>query len=106
MLVILVVDFAPIYTNEEKKTLKKEITKRVGANIRQLRKNRGLSMEQLAYLLDSNKQNIYKIENGLYCPTIATLLFISNALECDLCDLMKTNPKPTHKPNIHGLKFD
>lgn len=82
-------DFAPIYTNEEKKSLKTEITKRVGANIKQLRKQKGLSMEQLAYLLDSNKQNIYKIEKGLYCPSIATLLYISKALECNLCDLIK-----------------
>ncbi len=81
-------DFAPIYTDKEKESLKKEITINIGQKIRTLRQQKGLSMEQLAFLLDSNKQNIYKIEKGLYCPTIATLFFISKALDCEIRDLL------------------
>jgi len=82
------VNLTPIYTEEIKAKLKDSISKEVGKNIRKIRKSKGYSMEHLAHLLDSNRQNIYKIEHGLYCPTIATLTFIAKALNCDITEIV------------------
>ena len=51
----------PIYTDEIKNEIRKEISIEIGKLIRKKRKEKGLSMEQLSHILDSNKQNIYKL---------------------------------------------
>lgn len=71
-----------------KADIKLSLSKEIGVKVSELRKAKGYSQEKLGFLIDSNKQFIYKIENGLFCPTIATLFFIAQALECDILFLL------------------
>jgi len=78
------VEITPLYTAKMKADIKLAISKEIGKRVAELRKEKGFSQEKLGFLIDSNRQFIYKVENGLFCPTIATLYFIAQALECDL----------------------
>lgn len=81
-------DITPLYTSEMKAEIKSQITKDVGKKVEELRKKKGLSQRELGFLIESNKQNIYKIEAGLYCPTIATLYYLAEALSCEISDFL------------------
>lgn len=68
--------------------IKDELTIAVGKKVCELRKKHNLSQENLGHLIDSNKQFIWKLENGKFNPTIATLYFLSKALECEVSELI------------------
>ncbi|MEM6898274.1 MAG: helix-turn-helix transcriptional regulator [Pseudomonadota bacterium] len=53
----------------------------VGLNIRRIRKEAGLSQEQLAHKADMDMRYLGGIERGEYNPTIAMLGRIAEALE-------------------------
>ena len=55
--------------------------KRVGNNIKELRKNLGMTQAQLAELVGIARVSIVSIETGRYIPTIETALRISKALQ-------------------------
>lgn len=84
-------EITPLYTAKMKADIKLSLSKEIGVKVSELRKEKGYSQEKLGFLIDSNKQFIYKIENGLFCPTIATLFFIAQALECDILSLLPKN---------------
>ena len=84
-------EIIPLYTIQEKAALKLKISKETGIRVAQLRKEKGYSQEKLGFLIDSNKQFIYKVEKGLFCPTVATLFFIAQALNCDISQLIQEN---------------
>ena len=67
----------------EKKNLKK-----LGSNIIKIRKAKGISQERLAMLAGIDRSFIGRIERGETNPTFLTLLRISNALGCKICDLV------------------
>lgn len=81
-------EITPLYTAKMKADIKLSLSKEIGVKVSELRKAKGYSQEKLGFLIDSNKQFIYKIENGLFCPTIATLFFIAQALDCDILFLL------------------
>ena len=54
--------------------------KRVGNNLRELRKCLGWTQAQLAELVGVARVSIVAIENGRFLPTIETALHISEAL--------------------------
>lgn len=81
-------EITPLYTAKMKTDIKLSLSKEIGVKIAKLRKEKGYSQEKLGFLIDSNRQFIYKIENGLFCPTIATLFFIAQALDCDISNLL------------------
>lgn len=53
----------------------------VGLNIRRIRKDAGLSQEQLAHKADMDMRYLGGIERGEYNPTVAMLGKIAEALE-------------------------
>lgn len=61
---------------------------RIGRKIRQYRKLKGLTQEQLAELVGTNFSYIGKIERGEYNVKIHTLEKIANALEVSLSALL------------------
>ncbi|MDQ8738533.1 helix-turn-helix transcriptional regulator [Paenibacillus sp. LHD-38] len=61
-----------------------EIAGLVGENIRQLRKKRGLSQEQLALRADINASYMGQVERGEKNPTIDVLSKIAHALQTPL----------------------
>jgi len=85
------VEIKPLYTKKSKAILNKKLAKQIGDKVKRYRLAKGYSMVDLAGLLDTQKQSVYKIENGEYCTSIQTLRIISEALDCDLTDLIPSN---------------
>mgnify|MGYP002861762209 CR=1 FL=1 len=63
-----------------------EDIKTVGLRIREIRKFKKLSQEELACETGINCRTILRIENGHTIPTLETLVKISHALDCDITD--------------------
>ena len=59
----------------------------LGARIKELRVERGLSQERLAELMASNVTYLSGVERGKENPTLDFLFKIADALEADLVDL-------------------
>lgn len=62
-------------------------TKEVGKAIRQLRKVKGKSLEQLAYEANISFSTLNRLERGIGNPTLETLFGIAQSLEVDIIDL-------------------
>lgn len=60
---------------------------RIGAKIKNLRKNKGFTQEILAEKSELSTRQIVKIENGQSTPTIQTLRSITKALEVSFNEL-------------------
>lgn len=63
------------------------IYKKVGDNIRKLRKRAGLSQEDVSSKAKIDLTTVNEIEGGLRNPSLKTLHKISNALKADLKEL-------------------
>ena len=63
------------------------IIKTLGKRIAKIRKNKGLTIEKLAYENDLSKGNLSEIERGLRDPKITTLEKIAKGLEISLGEL-------------------
>lgn len=61
--------------------------KKLGSNIRSIRESRNLSQEELAFRISSTRNYIGCIERGEKFPSIAIVLDIRDALECESSDL-------------------
>lgn len=53
----------------------------IGRKVRQLRQERGLTLQQLAHAADVSTASVHKVERGDMVPTITTMLKIAGALE-------------------------
>lgn len=65
--------------NEEK-----ELIAKISGKITQLRKQKGISLEKLAYENGISKGNLSDIEKGFCNPTLMTLLKIAKGLDIDI----------------------
>lgn len=70
-------------------------------NIKTVRKSKGLSQEELAVKLNVVRQTISKWEKGLSVPDSDMLVFISEALETPVSDLLG---EVSVEPKADGLK--
>lgn len=59
-----------------------------GNNLRQIRKVRNLSLENLAYESEMELSQVFRIEKGLVNPTISTLAALAKALDLSLSELL------------------
>lgn len=59
----------------------------MGARIREVRKQRGYSQDDLAYGVPMDRAYIGLIENGKSAASIITLVKLAIALECEVGDL-------------------
>ena len=59
-------------------------------NLKQLRKEKQLSQEELAEILDVSRQAVSKWEQGIGYPEVEKLLLLSNKLSVSLDSLMET----------------
>lgn len=66
-------------------------------NLKQLRKEKHLSQEELAEILDVSRQAVSKWEQGIGYPEVETLLLLSGKLRVSLDSLMAT--EPAQEPN-------
>jgi len=63
--------------------MKEEVLKRFGKRIREIRKDKGLSQEQLAELADLDRSYMGHIERGEKNLTLLKIYQIANALQID-----------------------
>ena len=71
----------------------KTIARQVGARIRQLRTDRGMSLEKLALECGMNPAFLGHVERGLRCPTVYTLARACTGLEISLDELFLDAPE-------------
>ena len=63
----------------------------IGIRIRELRRQRGWSQEQLGAMIGFSQSKISKIENG-NCDSLSDLKLIAKALEVPIEELVKDEP--------------
>jgi transcriptional regulator with XRE-family HTH domain len=79
---------------------------RVGARIRQLREEAGLTLEKLAYESDvGSKGFVSDIERGLARPSLATLRSLADHLGLALLDLVTFPEQDVRQAVIDGTRF-
>lgn len=66
-----------------------EQVKHISSRIKELRRNRGLTVQELAYRCDMERSNLSRIESGRSNFTLRTLCAICNALEVPLGELLR-----------------
>ncbi|HVV49363.1 MAG TPA: helix-turn-helix transcriptional regulator [Polyangia bacterium] len=76
----------------------------IGARIRQLREEAGLTMEQLAYESElSSKGHLSNIERGLVRPTAHTLSLLAERLAVELGDLVNFPEEAGDRGRLYEL---
>lgn len=65
-----------------------ERKKRMGARIKMLREQQGLSQRKLALMIGSNQTHIWQIENGTVNVGLDILCRLADALEVNVRDLI------------------
>ena len=58
-------------------------------NLEQIRKNKGLTQQELSNKADVSRKSINAIENGIYVPSTVLALKIAKTLKCKVEDLFK-----------------
>ena len=71
-------------------------------NLKQLRKERQLSQEDLAEILDVSRQAVSKWEQGIGYPEAEKLLLLSSKLRVSLDSLMETEFAQKSKPQMQN----
>lgn len=61
----------------------------LGSRLRQLRKERGLSQQQLADLADMDRSFYAEIETGVHSPRVERLYDLAAALKVHITDLFR-----------------
>lgn len=61
----------------------------ISSRIRELRKDRCLTVQELAYRCDMERSNLSRIESGRTNPTLKTLCTICNALGVGLREVIR-----------------
>lgn len=71
----------------------KQLLKKIGLRIKQLRTEKGLSQREFGYEIEVEKSNVSRIESGVFNTKIITLFKVANALEISLSDLLDFEEK-------------
>ncbi len=76
----------------------------IASNLANIRKKRGLSLDNMAKLTGVSKAMLAQIENGKSNPTVTTLWKIANGLQVSFSGFLKEMDKPkVKKININEL---
>jgi putative transcriptional regulator len=67
---------------------KARFQKKLGKHIATLRSEKGLSQVEFGYMIEMQKQNVNRLENGRSNPTAFTLAKIASALEIPYKEIM------------------
>lgn len=79
------------------------IKKELGEKIKRIRKNRGLTQEQLAEMVDISSRNLSNIEIGVSFVKSETLEKIVEALDITTEELFSNNHIKSNIELIHGI---
>lgn len=66
-----------------------KILRQLGLNIKAERVRKGLSQEELAEVMDVNREYISKIERGMQNMSLKKIVQMANYLKVDIKDLLK-----------------
>jgi transcriptional regulator with XRE-family HTH domain len=69
----------------------------VARAVREIRRSRNLSQRQLAGRMQVPRTYSSKIENGKAMPTLSSMERLANALEVDICDLLRDARSRRHE---------
>ncbi|MGB0444409.1 MAG: helix-turn-helix transcriptional regulator [Porticoccaceae bacterium] len=58
-------------------------------NLREIRKSRGLTQQQLSESADVSRKSINAVENGIYIPSTVLALKIAKTLNCSVEELFE-----------------
>ena len=61
-----------------------------GDNLRRIRIEKGLTIEEFAFRIDKSSRLIYDYENGLKFPKLETIIIIANVLEISLDSILRS----------------
>lgn len=75
---------------------------KIGARVRALREEQGLTLEKLAYSTDFSKGQLSTIEKGLAVPTATTLSVLAEGLDALPLDLL-TFPEDSPREKLIDL---
>jgi transcriptional regulator with XRE-family HTH domain len=78
---------------------------RVASQVKEIRRARHLSQRQLASRMQVPRTYISKIENGKAIPTLGSLERLANALEVDICQLVRDG-RSQREEEISGIFAD
>ena len=70
-----------------------DVRVRVGLNLQNVRRNRGLSQEELAHLAGIHQTYLSGVERGKRNPSILVLHRIATALKLDVSILLEPRPR-------------
>ena len=76
----------------------------ISNNLRNIRKNRNLSLDQLAELTGVSKSMLRQIETGKSSPTIATVWKITNGLRVSFTTLLRKPAVPAELRSFRDEK--
>jgi len=66
----------------------KVLLSKIGARIKELRSEKGMSQQELAAALDYEKSNMSRLESGKINPRIGTLYKVASVLKVSLKELV------------------
>jgi transcriptional regulator with XRE-family HTH domain len=70
------------------KMTKEELIKKIGLKIREIRENKGMTIQELSDKLNIEYNNLIRIEKGRTNPTIGTLYKVSETLNVSIIELI------------------
>jgi transcriptional regulator with XRE-family HTH domain len=70
------------------------LRKILGGNIRRLRRDRGLSQEELAFEAEIDRTYVSQIERAVINPSLLVLYKLGRALHADVLDLLRPRSTP------------
>ena len=74
--------------------LEEDIRARFGRRLRELRRERGLSQEELAFRAGLHRTYVSSVERGERNVALINIERLARALEIDMCDLFPRTPDP------------
>lgn len=83
----------------------KEFKRLFGLKVRELRRSKNLTQEQLAELVWLDTQHLCKMENGMHFPNIKNLLKLAEVLEINVQDLFVFEGSDDDKV-VQNIKFN
>lgn len=78
----------PDLTAEDIQKIKEITSKQIGENVRVAREKKNLTQSELAAMILSDRQYLYKIESGRVGVSVAKLAIIAKALGVDVRELI------------------
>jgi transcriptional regulator with XRE-family HTH domain len=81
-----------------------EIKKLIGKRIKEIRRSKHLSQEQLAEKADINSKYLSRMERGTENPTLDMLIKLANALDVEMWEMFDFGHVKSHKELKESLQ--